>query len=203
MKRLLSFALPFLLAAALGAWAQSDTTPSPSSTNQATSPSSSSSTQSNTQDSTSTRANPATSNTMSQSGTSTTSQSSLEGCVIKHETDYFLQPENGKPVKLNSSQDLSQHLGHRVRVEGSVQNGLNSNATGTESNSAANSSSTSNGSYGSNSSASTGKVENGSSSPSGTDYQTFEVTRVNMVSESCPSGMQNQSAPNNNTQSPK
>jgi hypothetical protein len=202
MKRLLSFALPFILAIALGAWAQSDTTPSPSSTNQATSPSSSSSTQSNTQNSTSTQANPATSSTMSQSGTSTTNQSSLEGCIVKHETDYFLQPESGQAVKLNSSQDLSQHVGHRVRVEGNVNNGLNSNATGTESNSSMNSSPTSNGSYGSNS-ASTGKVENGSSSPSGTQYQTFDVTRVDMISESCPSGMQNQSAPNNNSQSPK
>ena len=203
MKRLLSFALPFILAATLGAWAQSDTTPSPSSTNQATSPSSSSSTQSNTQNSTSTQANPATSSTMSQSGTSTTNQSSLEGCVIKHETDYFLQPETGQPVKLNSSQDLSQHVGHRVRVEGNVNNAVNSNATGSESNSSMNSSSAANGSYGSNSSASTGKVENGSSSPSGTQYQTFDVTRVDTVSESCPSGMQNQSTPNNNSQSPK
>jgi hypothetical protein len=140
---------------------------------------------------------------MSQSGTNTTSQSSLEGCVIKHETDYFLQPENGQPVKLNSSQDLSQHVGHHVRVEGNVQNGLNSNANGTESNSSVNNGSSSNGSYGSNSTASTGKVENGSSSPSGTQYQTFDVTRVDMISESCPSGMQNQSAPSNNTQSPK
>jgi hypothetical protein len=135
---------------------------------------------------------------MSQSGTSTTNQSSLEGCIVKHETDYFLQPDNGQAVKLNSSQELSQHVGHHVRVEGNVNNGLNSNATGTE----ANSSSASNGSYGSNS-ASTGKVENGNSSPSGTQYQTFDVTRVDMISESCPSGMQNQSAPSSNSQSPK
>jgi hypothetical protein len=202
MKRLLSFALPFILAGALTAWAQSDTTPSPSSTNQATSPSSSSSTQSNSQNSTSTQANPATSSTMAQSGTSTTNQSSLEGCVIKRQTDYFLQPETGEPVKLNSSQDLSQHVGHHVRVEGNVHNGLNSNATGTESNSSTSNSSTSNGSYGSNSTA-TGKVENGNSSPSGTQYETFDVTRVDMVSESCPTGMQNQSVPNNNSQSPK
>jgi len=175
MKRLLSFALPFILAAVLGAWAQSDTTPSPSSSNQATSPSSSSSTQSNTQSSTSTQANPATSSTMSQSGTSTTNQPSLEGCVIKRETDYFLQPDTGQPVKLNSSQDLSQHVGHRVRVEGNANSELNPNATGNEGNSNMNSSATSN------SGASTGNVENGSSSPSGTQYQTFDVTRVSGV----------------------
>ena len=203
MKRLLSLALPFILAVALGAWAQSDSTPSPSSTNQATSPSSSSSTQSNTQNTTSTQANPASSSTMSQSGTSTTNQSSLEGCVIKSETDYFLQPETGEAVKLNSTQDLSQHVGHRVRVEGNVKDAVNSNASGTESNAGTNSGSASNGSYASNSTASTGKVENGSSSPSGTQYQTIDVTRVDMISESCPSAMQNQSVPNNNSQSPK
>jgi hypothetical protein len=179
MKRLLSFALPFILAVALGAWGQSVTTPSPSSTNHATSPSSSSSTQSNTQNLTSTQGNPAASSTMSQSGTSTTDQSSLEGCIVKLETDYFLQPENGQPVKLNSSQDLSQHIGHRVRIEGNISRQANP-------------------------SASTGKMENGSSSPSGTQYQTINVTRVDMISESCPSGMQNQSAPTKNSrQSPK
>jgi hypothetical protein len=188
MKRLLSFALPFILAVALGAWGQSVTTPSPSSTNQATSPSSSSSTQSNTQNLTSTQGNPAASSTMSQSGTSTTDQSSLEGCIVKLETDYFLQTENGQPVKLNSSQDLSQHVGHRVRIEGNIDNGLNVSGSSRQANP----------------SASTGKMENGSSSPSGTQYQTINVTRVHMISESCPSGMQNQSAPTKNSrQSPK
>lgn len=116
--------------------------------------------------------------------------------MIKRETDYFLQPETGQPVRLNSSRDLSQHVGHQVRVEGNVNNGATSNEA------AANSS------YGSNSAASgtasTGKVENGNTSPSGTQYQTIDVTRVDMISKTCPSGMQNQSAPTNNTsQSPK
>lgn len=181
MKRLLSLALPFVLASALAAWAQSDTTPSPSSTNQATSPSSSSSKQSNTQNSTPTQANPATSSTMSQSGTTATSQPSLEGCVIRRQTDYFLQPDNGQPVKLNSSQDLSQHVGHRVRVEGSMNNGANSNGTSTADNGASQ-----------------------SGSQSGTQYQEIMVTKVDMISETCPSAMQNQSTPGNNTsQSPK
>jgi hypothetical protein len=209
MKQLLYLALPIVLLLTLGASAQSDTTPSASSTNQATSPSSSSSTQSNSQDSTARQANPATSSTMSQSGTSTTSQSSLEGCIIRRETDYFLQPDTGQPVKLNSSQDLSEHVGHHVRVQGNVKNGSNSASSASNSNVVGNNSS-SGGAYGSSSSGagtngSTGKVENGSSAPSGgTQYEAIDVSRVDTISETCPAGMQNQSAPTNNTtQSPK
>lgn len=182
MKRVLTFALPLVLAFSLGALAQSDTTPSPSSTNQATSPSSSSSTQSNAQDSTATQANPATSSTMSQSGTTATSQPSLEGCVIRQQTDYFLQPDNGQPVKLNSSQDLRQHVGHRVRVHGTVKNASSSN----------------NGNGASSSSA------DQSGKAAGTQYGEITVTKVDTISETCPAAMQNQSAPRkNNSESPK
>lgn len=188
MKRLLSFALPLILATALGAMAQSDTTPSPSSTNQATSPSSSSSTQSNSQNSTTTQANPATSSAMAQSGTSTTSQPSLEGCVIRQQTEYFLQPDSGQPVRLRSKEDLSQHVGHRVRVQGSIENGGNGSSPSQSSSTSSNSA---------------GQGGNGASN-AGTQYQEITVSKVDMISESCPSAMQNQSAPGNNTsQSPK
>jgi hypothetical protein len=126
--------------------------------------------------------------------------------VIRRETDYYLQPVTGQPVKLNSTQDLSQHVGHHVRAEGSINNGSSAaNASGNGSNTTS-----ANGGYGSSSAAagtagSTGKVENGNSSAAaGTQYQEMNVTRVDTISESCPSGMQNQSAPsNNNNQSPK
>lgn len=177
MKRLLSFALPLVIAVTLAAWGQSDTTPSPGSTNQVTSPTSSSSTQSNTQESTSTQANPATSSTMAQSGTTASSPTNLEGCVIRQQTDYFLQPDTGQPVKLNSSEDLSQHVGHRVRVQGT--------ATSTSGNSASNPTN------------STGEAHSEANSQS----QEIVVTKVETISETCPSP--NQSVPNNNSQSPK
>ena len=179
MKRLLSLALPLVLAGAMTVWAQSDTTPSPSSTNPATSPSSSSSTQSNAQDSSATQANPATSSTMAQSGTSQTRQPSLEGCIIREQNEYFLQPATGQPVKLSSSEDLSRHVGHRVRVLGTVANEGNN---GSDTNPA---------------SSGAGVL----ASTAGTQYQAITVSKVETISETCPSGMQNQSVPN--SQSPK
>jgi hypothetical protein len=190
MKRLLSFALPFVLAIAWGAWAQSDTTPSPSSTNQATSPTASSSTQSNSQNSTSTQANPATSSTMAQSGTAATNQPSLEGCVVVHQTDYFLQPDRGQPLKLSSSEDLSQHVGHRVRVQGSVNSAaIRSGASGTSSSAK-------------NSTGNAGSAGQ-SQSEANTQYQEITLTKVETISESCPSALEDQSVPKNNSQSPK
>jgi len=178
MKRLLSFALPLVIAVTLAAWGQSDTTPSPGSTNQATSPTSGSSTQSNTQESTSTQANPATSSTMAQSGTNAGSPTSLEGCVIRQQTDYFLQLDTGQPVKLNSSEDLSQHVGHRVRVQGT--------STSTSGSSASNP---------------TNSTGGEASSEANNQSQEIMVTQVETISETCPSP--NQSVPNNNSQSPK
>jgi len=178
MKRLLSFALPLVIAVTLAAWGQSDTTPSPGSTNQATSPTSGSSTQSNTQESTSTQANPATSSTMAQSGINAGSPTSLEGCVIRQQTDYFLQLDTGQPVKLNSSEDLSQHVGHRVRVQGT--------STSTSGSSASNP---------------TNSTGGEASSEANNQSQEIMVTQVETISETCPSP--NQSVPNNNSQSPK
>jgi hypothetical protein len=188
MKRLLSFTLPIVLVAWLGAWAQTDTTPSPNSTNPATSPSSSSSTQSNTQDSTTTEANPATSSTMSRSAASA-GHTGLEGCIIQRNTSYFLEPDHGTTgttVKLESSQDLSQHLGHRVRVEGTVKSGTSSTNA-----------------YGSTSSASS-TVSTPSPGQSGNQvgisYQEMRVTKVETISETCPSALEDH---NNTRESPK
>ncbi|MBV8477153.1 MAG: hypothetical protein JOZ36_10845 [Acidobacteria bacterium] len=179
MKRTLSLMLLFVVLTFLGAWAQSDTTPSPSSTNQATSPTSSPSTQSNTQDSTSTRANPATS--MSQSRTS------LEGCLQRRESAYFLAPDHGQPVKLDSAQDLSQHVGHRVRLEGNLSNGGEPNHTYASSRAADNS---------------TGTTARAAQSGQQADtlYQEMMVTRVDMISETCPAAG---GTHNNTSQSPK
>jgi len=114
---------------------------------------------------------------MAQSGTTASSPTNLEGCVIRQQTDYFLQPDTGQPVKLNSSEDLSQRVGHRVRVQGT--------ATSTSGNSASNPTN------------STGEAHSEANSQS----QEIVVTKVETISETCPSP--NQSVPNNNSQSPK
>ncbi len=60
-------------------------------------------------------------------------QHSVEGCVMKEASDFFLIPARGNPIELQpaSGQDLSAHEGHKVRVRG-VETSLNaSNTAGT------------------------------------------------------------------------
>ena len=194
MKRLLSFALPFVVAIALAAWGQSNTTPSPSSTDQATSPTSNSSTQTNTQESTPSQANPATSSPTAQSGTEASNQSSLEGCIVRQQTDYFLQPDSGQPVKLNSSEDLSQHVGHRVRVQGTSSAGTASSAANAAGNAAGNQA----GNAASAAGNAAGDAAKAAESQAGANAPEITVTKVEMISESCPSAM-----PHNDSQNPK
>lgn len=67
------------------------------------------------------------SNTRSSAGTEESSATSkkvkehaLKGCVIREETDYFLVPKHGNPVRLGASgtTNLSEHVGHEVTVHG-------------------------------------------------------------------------------------
>jgi hypothetical protein len=56
---------------------------------------------------------------MSQSGNNAANQSTVEGCLVRRQTDYYLLPDNGgQPIKLNSTQDLGQNVDHHVRVQG-------------------------------------------------------------------------------------
>lgn len=211
MKRVLSLVLPLILTICLGSVAQTDTTPSPSSTNPATSPSSSSSTQSNDQATSPAQANPGSSSTLAQSGTTASSSPSVEGCIERKQTDYYLQPETGQPIKLNSSQDLSQHLGHRVRVEGNMNQGSSSGAPGSGTYGSEGTSTTANSTGGtsnnsadrSTSASQSARVSNSANGP----RQEMLVTRIDMISATCPAGMQNQnsptSKPNNTPESPK
>lgn len=64
--------------------------------------------------------------------TSTSSQNganSLEGCVVKVERDYYIEPVNGQRVKLSGNQDFSQEVGHNVRVEGRQEAASNSSSS--------------------------------------------------------------------------
>lgn len=211
MKRVLSLVLPLILTICLGALAQTDTTPSPSSTNQATSPRSSSSTQSNDQTTSPAQANPGSSSTMEQSGTTASSSPSVEGCIVQRQADYYLQPETGQAIKLNSSQDLSQHLGHRVRVEGNMNQASSSGSPGSGTYGSGGSSAAANSTGGTSSNSAdrsttatqSAAVNNSANGPT----QEMLVTGVDMISATCPAGMQNQnsptSKPNNTPESPK
>lgn len=61
-----------------------------------------------------------TSTTTSQT-TTNPQQANLDGCVIREQADYFLVPQAGSPIKLQSSagQDFSSKVGQRVKVTGS------------------------------------------------------------------------------------
>jgi hypothetical protein len=211
MKRVLSLALPLIVAFSLGSLAQTDTTPSSSSTNQAATPSASSSTQTNSQSNPQSGAPANPGRTMEQSGTSASSSPSVEGCIVRQQTDYYLQPETGQPIKLNSSsRDLGEHVGHRVRVTGSMSQGQGASAAGSSSYGQSGTSSVSN-STGGNSS-STADRNSAGTQGAGTQSnsvngptQEMLVSRVDMISETCPAGMQSNPASktNNTPQSPK
>jgi len=89
----------------------------------------------------------------------------MEGCIIREQSDYFLEPINGQEVHL-SGPDVAQHVNHHVRVHGNEQPSQASNSTGTAGSMA------------------------GSSSSAGNSAPEFLVTRVDMVSESCPANLQ-------------
>ena len=45
-------------------------------------------------------------------------EQTLEGCVTRRETDFYLTPTNGTPVRLRGDQDMSSAENHNARVTG-------------------------------------------------------------------------------------
>jgi hypothetical protein len=91
---------------------------------------------------------------------------SVEGCVIRRESAFYIQPATGDKTKLNSGgQDLDSHVGKNVRVSGNMNNS---------------------GSQSGNAQSSTGAT--------GTDTGAAEpellVTRVDVIADSCPPEIQ-------------
>lgn len=81
----------------------------------------------------------------------------IEGCIIREETVYFIQPPTGQRTRLNAGKtDLSSHVGQNARVSGTT-SADNSSASKSQS----------------------------STSP-GTETGELLVTRVDMISEKCP-----------------
>jgi hypothetical protein len=89
-------------------------------------------------------------------------EKTLKGCIESANGSYMLQEKHGKSAMLSSSQDLSAHVGHMVKVHGMWQAGTSS----------ANS-----GSMGSTSSANGGTPDH--------NGQTFMVDKLDMVSTQC------------------
>jgi hypothetical protein len=73
-----------------------------------------------------------TTTTTTQQTTTTGAERSVEGCLLKEASDYFLIPAHGNPIELQatSGQDLSAHEGHKVKVSG-VESTLSASSSGT------------------------------------------------------------------------
>ena len=69
----------------------------------------------------------------SQAGTSTSGAQSIEGCLAKEKSDFFLIPQSGNPIKLEASSgaNLSEHVGHKVKISGTEMAMGNTSGTST------------------------------------------------------------------------
>ena len=152
-----------------------------------------------------------------QTGQSTTSnkvkgEKTVEGCIVSSGTDFFLQPKHGKMIRLtDQGADLQSHVNHRVKVHGAEQTaGMAGNGTAA-SNPSASSTQTaaSSPSSATNPDQATAANQPGAQSgnlpqsgAAGTASSTnidrnnvsnkeITVTRVDMVSETCPADWMN------------
>ncbi len=116
---LLASAVVFAQSGTYGSPGQQSNTPSAQST---TNPSSSQSTATTPSDNT---------GATSQQTTGTTAnntvpngkQKTVEGCILRQSTYFFLQPAHGKMIRLEpGTNDLNAHVGHKVRIHGTEQN---------------------------------------------------------------------------------
>jgi hypothetical protein len=95
----------------------------------------------------------------------------VEGCVIRRESAYYIQPATGDKTKLNSGgQDLDSHVGKNVRVSGNMNNS---------------------GSQSGNAQSSTGPGgTTGGTSETGAAEPELLVTRVDVIADTCPADIQ-------------
>jgi hypothetical protein len=96
----------------------------------------------------------------------------MEGCVVKEQTDYFIQPVSGSRMRLRAdNQDLSGYVGQDVRIHGRH---WNPNAQNNENSSQASSQ------------PSGAPVTGAVATNQGSDTDQFEVSKVEVVSTNCP-----------------
>src|SRR5205823_4851259 len=62
--------------------------------------------------------------TSSQSSTDKTASSgkTIKGCIVQQGGNYMLQEKGGKMANISSTQDLSAHVGHSVKLHGDWSN---------------------------------------------------------------------------------
>jgi hypothetical protein len=105
----------------------------------------------------------------------------VEGCVVRQQTAFYIQPATGDKTKLNAgNQDLSTHVGHNVRVSGNASDTGTQTSSGTQTSTGA-----------------TGMSATGKAEPE------LMVTRVDMIADSCPPEIQKRIDADKNTSNPK
>jgi len=109
----------------------------------------------------------------SQASTGTAAgEQTMEGCIVREATTYYIQPVNGPRQKLSESQDVAKNEGNHVVVHGTAQSSSASSAGNPASAPAA----------------------SGQPSASSGD-QAFNVTRVDTIATNCPDSMKGKSNP--------
>jgi hypothetical protein len=122
---------------------------------------------------------------------SNSAETTIDGCVVKEENDYFIQPVSGDRERLVGGQDLSSQVGKEVKAHGNEQTSTASASDRTSTSGSASTESQNNaaGSIAGNagSSNASGTAATGTSNWTGKD---FMVTRIEKVSDSCPASTQ-------------
>lgn len=103
----------------------------------------------------------------------------IKGCIAGSSGNYTLEEKGGKKsVSLQSSQDLSAHVGHEVKLHGRWENASSASAT----------SPSDTGSMASNNAGSASSTGTSGTSSHAHQDKTFVVDSVDMVSDQCKSG---------------
>jgi hypothetical protein len=122
----------------------------------------------------------------------------VEGCIVKEESDYFLVPKSGSPVMLQAGggESPSGHEGHHVKVKGAEQPMSAAGGAGATGGAAGTASSTSGGETGSQAGqagamgSQTGQAGAGGAAGGGQLHQNASkmivADQITMVSENCP-----------------
>lgn len=160
---------------------------------------------------------PATGSVSSQTGNSGTTsanargkEKTVEGCVVRRETDFYIFPKNGKAERISSSgQSVSEHLGHQVKLHGTEQPSTSPSASATMGGTSGTAGTSASARTGENAEGTSGSVGANTGSgtagaaSSGANNKEFVVDRVDMVSETCPANIQGKATAGGMSTSPQ
>lgn len=119
-----------------------------------------------------------------QSSTDQTAGATVEGCIYREASEYFIYPTHGSEMKV-SGQDVSSHVGHHVKLHGSQNAAASSSANAGGVSGAVGDTTTSPGTQSSAQGSMAGN-KGQAGSASATSGNEFVVERVDMVSATCP-----------------